>query len=104
VYIKIRGQVLGYAPHAVDAAIPRLAYPMTHTVFRDKAWRPLDGNTHLQPLIDPTLKTRIADREKLGAIVKDALAERFILDAARRQPPTDAPPLVQHSNPHALSL
>jgi hypothetical protein len=77
---------------------------MRHTVFRDKACRPRDGNTHLQPLVDPTLKPGTADGEELGAIVKNALAEVFILYAARSQPSTDAPPLIQHCNLDALSL
>jgi hypothetical protein len=104
VYIQIRSQVLGYAPDALDTPIPRLAHPMRHTIFRDKARGPLGGNANPQPLVDPTSKARIADSEILGTVVKDSLAERFILDAARRQPSTDAPPLVQHGNPHALTV
>jgi hypothetical protein len=77
---------------------------MRHAIFRDKTLGPLGNNTHLQPLGDPPVKASIADGEILGAIVKDSLTKCFVLDAARRQPSTDAPTLVQHSNPHTLSL
>jgi hypothetical protein len=104
VHVQIRSQILGDAPGAFDTPISWFAHPVKHTIFRDKSRGPWGGNTSFQPLVDPTPKTRIAGGEILGAVVKDTLAERVILDAARRQPSTNAPPFVQHSNLDARSL
>jgi hypothetical protein len=84
VHIQIQSQVLGYAPDALDAPIPSFARTVKHTIFHHKARGPLDGNTNLQPSVDPAPKSRIPDGEILGAVIKDALADGVILDAARR--------------------